>query len=50
MSEPVQPRLVKCPRCGYQWWTRVQRILATCPSCGYKVKVRELPKKEAVEK
>jgi len=48
MSETTQPKLVKCHRCGYEWWTRSRLIFATCPSCFAKVRVRELPKK-AVE-
>jgi len=45
MPEQIQPKLVKCQKCGYEWWTRSRLIFATCPSCFAKVRVRELPKK-----
>jgi hypothetical protein len=24
---------VKCPKCGYEWETKITMVLATCPSC-----------------
>jgi lipopolysaccharide biosynthesis regulator YciM len=24
---------VKCPKCGYEWFTRSKRIYIQCPSC-----------------
>jgi len=49
MSETTQPKLVKCHRCGYEWWTRSRLIFATCPSCGAKVRVREAGSLEKTE-
>jgi DNA-directed RNA polymerase subunit RPC12/RpoP len=38
MPEQIQPKLVKCQKCGYEWWTRSKLMLVTCPSCGHKVR------------
>ncbi|MEM3982487.1 MAG: hypothetical protein QXM71_07210 [Thermofilum sp.] len=30
---PPKQRLVRCPRCGYEWWTRSKLKYIVCPNC-----------------
>ena len=34
----LEERRVRCPKCGYQWYTRSTRVFITCPNCMRKVK------------
>ncbi|MEM1913670.1 MAG: hypothetical protein QW067_11065 [Thermofilaceae archaeon] len=34
-----EQKLVKCPNCGHEWWTRSKMKYITCPSCQKKFRV-----------
>ena len=35
----MEKKLVKCPKCGYEWKTGSTKIYVSCPNCMRKVKV-----------
>lgn len=37
----IYMKIVKCPKCKYEWETNSQLKQVTCPSCGLKVKNEE---------
>ena len=37
------PKLVKCSKCGYEWFTKSEATYVTCPKCFSKVKIKGEP-------
>jgi len=38
---PEPPKLLKCKKCGYQWYSNAKLGYVSCPNCYYKMKKEE---------
>lgn len=45
-NDPKTSRLVKCSKCGYEWYTTSKLITVNCPSCHFKTKNIDVNSKE----
>ncbi|MFH8086993.1 MAG: hypothetical protein QW609_04205 [Candidatus Aenigmatarchaeota archaeon] len=38
---PPTPLLVKCPFCGYKWWSKAKLDWVTCSNCNHRFDKRK---------